>query len=712
MIDYRLLWANNTSWRWTRDISAFKAQMDVGAVVRMTVAFASGAYVFASDGSGAGAIEIVHPDADTYIATYTAPLADLRAKRGVALLDCRIEMPDGATAPMFAGSVTVRAGVTTDAGDASSQAADGIADTVIVVGEADPTPVPLPAGLTAILAACRAAQAAAEAAVAGRYDNATVDAKDAATLASANGYTDAAVSAITLDWSAIDNKPAFSILATLAPGAGVAAALAIAANTGAGLVTRDTLGSAAFAASSAFDAAGAASAALTSANGYTDTKIAALTAGSPADLDTFLEVYNRFLSDESTLSSLNSTVAGKLSISALGTGVQTALANAAGAAGGFATYNQLGAAALLNVGAGLRSSGGSILFGDNAGVTYDATNRALTLGGATVTTSNPVLNLSQTWNAGAVAFAGFKLNITDTSSAAGSLLADWQVGGASKFSARKDGSILVANDARISRQFDFGGIVFNSDNTLTLGASGTGTIKLGGRVYLTDDAANILALRNGTSAQVLRVYNTFTDVSNGEWVQQQWVGNVAYLQTAANGTGTVRDLEIGTSGVANLNFRVNGGRAWFLAGGTGNFLANTDNAFDIGAGGANRPRNVYVAGLIATGAGGFQAQSTGYGLFWQASTTFRNRADGVLTLSNYAENDFGRLQFGGATASFPALKRSGASLQSRLADDSAFALIQGKHQTDTNYTAGAPTATGYLTLYDAAGTAYKVLCAA
>jgi hypothetical protein len=28
--------------------------------------------------------------------------------------------------------------------------------------------------------------------------------------------------------------------------------------------------------------------------------------------------------------------------------------------------------------------------------------------------------------------------------------------------------------------------------------------------------------------------------------------------------------------------------------------------------------------------------------------------------------------------------------------------------TDTNFAAGAPTATGYLTLYDGAGTAYKV----
>lgn len=64
---------------------------------------------------------------------------------------------------------------------------------------------------------------------------------------------------------------------------------------------------------------------------------------------------------------------------------------------------------------------------------------------------------------------------------------------------------------------------------------------------------------------------------------------------------------------------------------------------------------------------------------------------------------------GGSTSSFPALKRSTTVVQARLADDSAFASVQGKLMTDTNYTAGAPgAATGYLTIYDATGTAYKV----
>lgn len=44
--------------------------------------------------------------------------------------------------------------------------------------------------------------------------------------------------------------------------------------------------------------------------------LSALTAGSPGELDTFLEVYNRFVSNEGTLASLNTTIGGKASKSA------------------------------------------------------------------------------------------------------------------------------------------------------------------------------------------------------------------------------------------------------------------------------------------------------------------------------------------------------------------------------------------------------------
>ena len=76
--------------------------------------------------------------------------------------------------------------------------------------------------------------------------------------------------------------------------------------------------------------------------------------------------------------------------------------------------------------------------------------------------------------------------------------------------------------------------------------------------------------------------------------------------------------------------------------------------------------------------------------------TWRAPANGVMTLLNWNETTFDRLQFGGTSASFPALKRSGADLKIRLADDSAAAIlfvktlrtdynqyITGRNSTDT-----------------------------
>lgn len=65
-------------------------------------------------------------------------------------------------------------------------------------------------------------------------------------------------------------------------------------------------------------------------------------------------------------------------------------------------------------------------------------------------------------------------------------------------------------------------------------------------------------------------------------------------------------------------------------------------------------------------AGGFVISTRG-------SLTFS--ADGVALLRNAAATDFSRIQLGGSTSSFPAIKRNAAAINFRLADDSADAAI-------------------------------------
>jgi hypothetical protein len=50
-------------------------------------------------------------------------------------------------------------------------------------------------------------------------------------------------------------------------------------------------------------------------------------------------------------------------------------------------------------------------------------------------------------------------------------------------------------------------------------------------------------------------------------------------------------------------------------------------------------------------------------------------SDGVFTVRNNAGTTFNRLQLGGTTSSFPSIKRNGAAIDFRLADDSGFCAI-------------------------------------
>jgi len=86
------------------------------------------------------------------------------------------------------------------------------------------------------------------------------------------------------------------------------------------------------------------------------------------------------------------------------------------------------------------------VFAGDTGLTYDPTSKALTVGGATVTTSNPALVVNQTVNAGAVAFTVAKINVTNTASAATSKVLDVQVNAASVLSVDVKGGLTLTPD--------------------------------------------------------------------------------------------------------------------------------------------------------------------------------------------------------------------------------------------------------------------------
>jgi len=148
-----------------------------------------------------------------------------------------------------------------------------------------------------------------------------------------------------------------------------------------------------------------------------------------------------------------------------------------------------------------------------------------------------ISNITSNWTNGATVYTAFRMAVTDTASAAGSLLQDLLVGGVSKFSVSKAGDVTAAGAATFSGALSAG----NTSLTGTLGVTGLFTL---GSARLSGAAANILALRNGTSAQGLVVSNTYTDASNYEEGFLKFSSNVFLLGCQQSGTGTLRKVAL------------------------------------------------------------------------------------------------------------------------------------------------------------------------
>jgi len=105
---------------------------------------------------------------------------------------------------------------------------------------------------------------------------------------------------------------------------------------------------------------------------------------------------------------------------------------------------------------------------------------------------------------------------------------------------------------------------------------------------------------------------------------------------------------------------------------SGHLLARTDNAWDIGASAATRPRNIFagsniVADVNITSNTGSIVTSSGGGFVINTKSRIKSSADGLVELFNNGSTNFTRLNFGGTTNSFSAISRdavNGFTLQS------------------------------------------------
>jgi hypothetical protein len=146
------------------------------------------------------------------------------------------------------------------------------------------------------------------------------------------------------------------------------------------------------------------------------------------------------------------------------------------------------------------------------------------------------------------------------------------------------GHLVVANANGLnSVMFVFGPTGFSMGSGTAISWASTASAPIGalGDTILIRDAANTLAQKNGVNAQEFRIYGTTT---GPKYLTIKHSGAYGYLTT--NDTG---NLVLGINNITSY---------WYFEGATGHLKTGTDNAFDIGAVGAARPRNLYVAGNL------------------------------------------------------------------------------------------------------------------
>jgi hypothetical protein len=244
--------------------------------------------------------------------------------------------------------------------------------------------------------------------------------------------------------------------------------------------------------------------------------------------------------------------------------------------------------------------------------------------------------------------------------------------------------------------------IFARNIDLSYAADGPNIINVANGSTGASARAGLTLVNDGGSSAFVALHGSGTAPgigrANAMVVQGPYSAGVVLNASHASG---VIDFVTGGTSSGNTRWQINS---------SGHFLANADNTYDIGASGANRPRDLHLARNL-NGAGYLQAGAGSY-IYWSGRSLMASPSNGVITLTNNGATDFSRLQYGGTTPAFPSEKRSGTIIQARLADDSDWASYQGKLTTHANAVAETPTATHTLTLYDAAGTAYKVLAVA
>ena len=320
-------------------------------------------------------------------------------------------------------------------------------------------------------------------------------------------------------------------------------------------------------------------------------------------------------------------------ITGLGTNVATALATNTGTPGSIVVLNgNYGTPSAISLTSATGTAASLTAGQATAALGLKSATTTVSVSGATAPTSGQVLTATGTTGASwQTPSSGLTINTTTTTGAS-------------------NGDILTSNGTKLQKLTPGSGINtwLASPTELNLKAAQSGLAWL--------DTAQTFTASGAASTPAVRFNGSPFTGGNG-WTTTPYVliqPSTASAATSWNTSGTMMGIKIDSSfGGYFIECKYSGDQTQFAVTSGGSILC----------GGA-----IYSPLYMVMG--------SDYFLQWSGRSKLFSGADGNIRLSNGGENDFSLLQFGGTSSSFPALKRNGAGLVVRLADDSANASLQ------------------------------------
>lgn len=206
--------------------------------------------------------------------------------------------------------------------------------------------------------------------------------------------------------------------------------------------------------------------------------------------------------------------------------------------------------------------------------------------------------LTDTWNNVATTFTAIKMDVTDTTSAAGSKLIDLLVGASSKFSVGKDGSVTAAG-AYSGTTAAFSGATLNVNGT-------SATITFNSATLSRNGGTGAVTLAAASSGQVVKLNTGATEILAGNTGGVSVPSGLKYAFSSTSASDGTFDASMARKAAKVIEFNngTSGSYAGSAYGAGSQTVAQLTAAATAGAGARSFVTDATATTFLSTVAGG------------------------------------------------------------------------------------------------------------